>query len=412
MLQDVIPALLHEPVRIKNLELILNHNQPVPEGCLKRIVSWHSLQSVDLRSTTLRVLSTTGLRTQLQPKKQSITRRNILLKHQRNNSVKPTMMESEEPRIWEQVNIINIIPYLSSGIKTLKFMSCGINKYHIPILCENIHRRMHGLEKLSLRQNFSLDGGYHYLFALGGIRSLDLSLCDLDETDGYCVAHAIKKCENDNLQQLNLAGNYRLSMSVPDIVRAGATKLLHMDCSFCGVNMKSHQEVFEILAEKPTHSQSISPSFQSGKKCTLQSFRMQGIVLYDVKGLIKCIRNNHSLRSLVVNHPHETRSISLESMQEVVEALRSNYSLQVLKFDIIPSQCLGMLKEFDFWLRLNRCGRRLLLQTNEVIDSWTNIIALAAKSNDHNVVFWLLKHGSVTFPPKKFRENHITRTVT
>ena len=401
VLQVVIPALLHEPVRITHLQLILNDNPPVPEGCLKRIVSWHSLESVDLRSITLRVLSTTTSRTHsVPPKKQPSTRRNPLLKNQRNsnnNNMKSTKMECEGSRIWEQVNIIKIIPYISSGIKSLKLMNCGINKDHIPKLCDHIRRRMHGLKKLSLRQNFTLDGGYHYLFALAGIKSLDLSLCDLDQNDGCCIVRAMEECENDNLEQLSLTGNYRLSASVPDIVRAGALKLSHMDCSFCGVNRKSHQKIFDILAEEPTHSLMMSSSFHDEKKCTLQSFRMQGIFLHDVEGLVKCIRGNYSLRSLVVDHPHETRSISLESMQKIITALQSNYSLQVLKFDIIPSQCLGMMRKFDFWLRLNRCGRRSLLQTNEGINSWTNILTLAAKSNDHNVVFWLLKHGSVTF---------------
>jgi hypothetical protein len=399
VLQSVIPALLQEPVRITHLQLILNDNPPIPEGCLRRILSWHSLESLDLRSITLSVLSTTSSRVQLTPpKQQPAARRNLLLKNQlRTHNSKSKKVDSEESNTWKQTNIINILPHISSSIKTLKLMACGINKHHIPKLCEYIRRRLYGLKKLSLRQNFTLDGGYRDLFSLRGIRSLDLSLCDLDENDGYCIGRAIEKYENEDLEQLSLAGNYRLSASVPDIIRAGAVKLSHMDCSFCGVNNKTQEEVFDILAEEPSQLTSSPPPLHNCKNCTIQSFRMQGIILNDVKGLIKCIRNNCSLRSLVIDHPREIRSISLEGIQKIVAALHSNYSLEVLKFDTIPKQCSGSLENLDFWLKLNRCGRRALLQTNEGVNSWSTILIQAAKSNDHNILFWMLKHGSVTF---------------
>jgi len=399
VLQSVIPALLQEPVRITHLQLILNANTPIPEGCLRRILSWPSLESVDLRSMTLHVLSTTLSRVQLTPpKEQPAARRNLLLKKQlRTHNSKSKKAVSEESNNWKQTNIIQIIPHISSSIKTLKLMGCGINRDHVPKLCEYIRRRLHGLTELSLRQNFTLEGGYLDLFSLRGIRSLDLSLCDLDQNDGYRIGRAIEKYENEDLKDLNLAGNYRLSASVPDIIRAGAVKLSHMDCSFCGVNNKTQEEVFDILAEEPSQSSSPPLPLHNSKNCTIQSFHMQGIILNDVNGLVKCIRNNSSLRSLIIDHPRETRSMSLEGIQKIVAALHSNYSLEILKFDTIPKQCSKSLKDLDFWLKLNRCGRRALLQTNESVNSWSTILIQAAKSNDHNVLFWLLKHGSVTF---------------
>lgn len=386
MLQSVIPILLQEPVRITHLQLILNDNPPIPEGILRRILSWHSLESVDLQSITLRVLATTSSTVQLTPPKhQPATRRN------RSNNA-----DGEQATNWKQTNIIAILPYISSNVKSLKLNSCGIKRHHIPKLCEYIRRRMHGLKRLSLRQNFTFDGGYHHLFNLRGIRSLDLSLCDLDANDGYCIVRAIEECQNEDLKELILAGNYRLSASVPDIIRAGAVKLSHIDCSFCGVTAKSQQEIFDILAGEPfTSSCSSSPPIRNYINCTIQYFRMQGIILNDVDGLVRCIRNNSSLRSLVLDHPHETLSISSEGMRKIVAALQWNYYLEVLKVDIIPSHCPDSLKGFDFWLKLNRCGRRALLQTNKGIDSWSNILIEAARSNDHNILFWLLKHGSV-----------------
>jgi len=295
---------------------------------------------------------------------------------------------------WKKVNIVEILPHISSRVTSLKLMNCGITKHHVPKLCESIQRRLQVLKKLSLRQNFTLDGGYHHLLALPGIKILDFSLCDFDTNDGYRIARAIEKFENKNLELLSLAGNYRLSTAVPDIVGAVGTKLTGIDCSFCGVNIKSQQKIFDILAEESSPS---SPSPHNDKKCTIQYFRMQGVMPCDIEGLTKCIRHNTSIRHLAVNNHREIQSISLEAMQKIASALEWNYSLEVLKFDVIPMRHLNILKRIEFWLKLNRCGRRALLQTNKGADSWSSILSQGVKSNDRNILFWLLKHGSVMF---------------
>jgi len=405
ILQSVVPALLQEPVKITHIQLILNDNPPIPKECLERILSWHSLASIDLRHITLRVLAAKPSGEQLKSPEQLDMHRNHLLKGQRKQQFGNTRANNikskvgvEESKNWKQENIVNILPHISSSIKTLKLISCGINKYHIPKLCEFIQRRMHRLQKLSLRQNFTLDGGYHSLLSLRGIKCLDLSLCDLDESDGYCIVLALEKFENKKLEQLCLAGNYRLSSSISEIIRAGADKLSHVDCSFCGVNKKTQKEIFDILAEESSSLLLPLSPLSNCKTCTIQSLRMQGVILNDVEGLVKCIRNNSFLRSLIIDHPHEIRSISLEDMRKIVAALRSNYSLEILKIDFTPTQYPDSFSDFEFWLKLNRCGRRaLLLQKDGEVKSWLAIIAKAAKSNDHNILYWLLKHGSFTF---------------
>eukprot|EP00536_Pseudo-nitzschia_multiseries_P013073 jgi/Psemu1/309619/fgenesh1_kg.536_\ len=224
-------------------------------------------------------------------------------------------------------------------------MDCRITKDHIPKLCGTIRRRLHGLKKLCLRQNYQLDGGYDDLFALPGLKVLDLSLCDLDANDGHRIALAIENFENKALEQVSLAGNYRMSTAAPDIVRAAATKLVAMDVSFCGVNTKSQREIFDILAKVPSlpssppssslpsppSSPSPSPS-QNDTPCTIQYFCMQGIMQCDIEGLIKCIRHNTSLRNLTVNNRSNEQPISFDAMQRIASALEWNYSLQVLRF--------------------------------------------------------------------------------
>ena len=274
VLQSVIPNLLQEPVRVKHLQLVLNDNPPIPEGCLRRILSWHSLESLDLRSITIRVVSVTSPPRTSPPKQpQSTNRKQYFAVRTNNTRSKKVGSSSEESRNWKRANIVDILPYVSSNITTLKLMCCGINKHQIQKICHHIRHRMHSLKRLSLRQNFTMDGGYDELFGLRGIRDLDLSLCDLDHNDGYCISRAIQKSENEDLRELCLAGNYRLSASVSEIIRAGATKLSHMDCSFCEVSTKTQQRIFEILAKEPSPSSITRHDCQSGY--TIRSLRMR-----------------------------------------------------------------------------------------------------------------------------------------
>mmetsp|Transcript_19578 Transcript_19578/g.47251 ORF Transcript_19578/g.47251 Transcript_19578/m.47251 type:complete len:616 (+) Transcript_19578:344-2191(+) len=52
VLQQVIPLLLQDPIRVTSVQLILN--AWVPDECLKRIISWHALTELDLRSVKVR----------------------------------------------------------------------------------------------------------------------------------------------------------------------------------------------------------------------------------------------------------------------------------------------------------------------------------------------------------------------
>jgi len=417
ILQQVIPLLLIEPVRITHIQLILNDYPWIPEETLIRIVSWHTLECLDLRSIRLRVraplkhhISSSTSRTTTSCSSSSSspsslpmpsTRHNKflhqLIQHQQqyqqqdredtppnSNNANSAKDDGDDGRVWEQANIVNIVPYVSLSVKTLKLMNCGINRHHVTKLCEYIRIRMHGLKELSLRQNFTLDGGYHDLLALPCIKSLDLSLCDLEETDGYLVSSGMLKRENKNLERLSLAGNYRLSNAIPDIVRSAASLLNEVDCSFCGVNSGSQREVFDILAEFPD--------------CAIKTFRMQGIMLSDIEGLAHCVRKNSSLCHLIVDNPRSTYSISLEGADQIRKAIKSNYSIKTLSFNVIPSQSLEEIsKEIEFWLELNRCGRKALLQTNNSDRLWSIILSRGAMSDDYNILFWLLKHGAMNF---------------
>jgi hypothetical protein len=412
--QQVVPMLLQEPIRITNVTLVLR-NTPIPESCLKRIVSWHTLETLDLRGIRVmkplahseRDVAATGAADRSALNAKYYHQRQQQHSHGKfwgsstldNESIRSSGHDHHvhhpqySPHSWKSENIVTIVSYVSLSVKTLKLVDCGLRSSHIPELCDVIRRKqMHSLQELSLRHNRELDGGYSYLFALPCIKKLDLSLCDLGPHDGLLIAKAMEKhlrCgaesytsnNNHRLRQLSLAGNYRMTESIPEIVRLAATRLTELNCSFCDVQNKYQSEVFRALATTPN--------------CTLQSFCMQGTRITSVDELVDCIRDNTSLRRLLLNHPREPFFVSHSAMKRVAEGMKANYHVCVLSLD--SYKCDKVWEEMEFWFQLNKCGRRVLLQSNERPAGWSSVLGEAAKNKDVNIMYWLLKHGSAVF---------------
>ncbi|KAL3925445.1 MAG: hypothetical protein SGILL_000410 [Bacillariaceae sp.] len=402
--QQIIPLLLQEPIRITKVTLVLRNN-PIPEGCLKRIVSWPTLETLDLRSIQVMkplahsergVTAVTGsLRSHAKHFHHHHSHSHGSSVWGNSNADSDSIRSDARqysPHSWRTENIVKIVPYVSLSVKTLKLVDCGLTSFHIPELCDVIRRKMHGLQELSLRHNRELDGGYSHLFALPCIKKLDLSLCDLDAHDGLRIGKAMEKhlcCgaesstdnNNHHLRQLSLAGNYRMSESMPEVVRLASTRLLELDCSFCDIQSKFQGQVFMVLATTPD--------------CMLQSFTMQGTRIICINELVQCVRDNTSLRRLILNHPREPFHVSYPALNRVADALKDNYQICDLKLD--SYKCDNVWRQMEFWLQLNRCGRRILLQDNERAAGWPTILGKAAKNEDPNVMYWLLKHGSAMF---------------
>lgn len=400
--QQVIPILLQEPIRITHIHLALR-NTPVPEDCLRRIVSWSTLEYLEIRSVrVMRPLAQSERIFSRSSGNQHHSNRSENHQHHShgngnawNDNNEGNLIDSLAFSLhpWKSETIVRIIPHISLAVKTLKLVDCGLRKQQVVALCEVIRRKLHRLQELSLRHNRDLDGGYNELFSLPCIKKLDLSLCDLNPHDGLKIAKAMEKhlhCGvepssgnyNHYLQGLKLSGNYRMAETVPDIVRVAASRLVELNCSFCDVQNKIQRKVFHTLTTTPN--------------CTLQSFSMQGTRINRSTELLTCIRENTSLRRLVLDHPREPFPLPKLFMQRVSDAMKDNYSLCVLQLD--SYKCEKIWEEMEFWFQLNRCGRRVLLQDNKQRTSaWSTILSVAAQEDDLNVMFWLLKHGSVMF---------------
>jgi hypothetical protein len=366
MLQEVIPMLLKPPAKVTHLQLALDCW--VPESTLKRLVSWHTLESLELGGVRIQTRAVSDVR------------------HNRGKfRLTPTERHSErfQPPLSSNLddNIIGIIPYISESIESLKLSENDLQSHYIPLLCDNV-RKKRNIKSLSLRHNRDLAGCWEELLDLPQLKSLDLSICDMDESDGYMIVKALKE-QNHCLKKLSVAGNYRMAGAIPAMVEAaGTTALVAFDCSFCEVNNRFQRQVFHILATVPN--------------CTLRSLRMQGTRIKNVDGILECIHKNQSLENLVLDHPREPAPLAANDISTMMEAVQSNYFLQDIRFDV-EKRNKDIMQGAQFWLDLNRCGRSLLLQENDTGKSWSNVIYSAAQMNDKDIVFWLLKHGANQF---------------
>jgi hypothetical protein len=351
-LQQVLPLLLSTPY-VKHLQLCLD--TWVPESTLAKIVSRNKLESLDLRAMRIQVRCVSDPR------------------DNRGRFSVPSSSGTDD-------SILRILPNLSKSITSLGLVDCDLTTPEIPLFAKALKNR--GLSHLSLRLNRQLDGEWKHLLNMG-LQSLDLSLCDLDFHMGFDLARALEKsfAIGSRLEKLNVAGNYRLAPAVPQLVRVAATGLMHFNCSFCDVQNKLQHDVFDILATVPN--------------CTLRSFHMQSTRVQDASSLIKCVQQNRSLQSLVISHPKETFPLSREDLKLLNQALPLNYHLGRFQFDC-ERQYWKYRDSMQFWLQLNKCGRRLLWNDNKGL-SWSMVLARAAQLPDKQVLQWLVHNGVEQF---------------
>jgi len=360
ILQEALPMLFQNATRVHHLQLFLDCW--VPEHTMKGLVSLHTLKILDLRATRIRSLH------RIDPR------------HCPDSS-------SNEILLIED-NILTIVPLISLTVETLKLIDCNFLPKHLKELCAMLRKRKRlpdcRLKHLSLRHNRYLEGNWEELFSLSFLETMDLSICDLSETDGFSIAKVLKN--NRTCKQLSLAGNYRMAHSIPKVVQVASTTLVELDISFCGVQNEDLQQVFDILATSPN--------------CTIRSLRMQGSRIRDKDPLVRCLRQNKSLMSMILNNPRERFPVESHDLEEILDSVKCNYYLQTFKVDVMASD-RARLEGIEFWLNLNRCGRCILLQSNSddkyIFKSWSMVLQRAATLKDTNIMFWLLKHGAWNF---------------
>lgn len=355
ILQTVVPALLQRPADVKYLQLILD--SWVPAHTFKRLISWPSLKTVDIRATKIRTRA---------------------MSDPRHDRLSPKSQVFQPP----DDSVLRMLPHLSQSVVDLKLVDCDIRPDDIADIMKMLRRRPQ-IAALSLRHNRKLDHTVAELFSLPFLKSLDISLCDLEPHDGYFIAAALKK--NNTLEKLSVAGNYRMALAVPKIVQKAAPRLLEFDCSFCHVQNKFQKQVFDLLAQEP-HSK-------------LRVLRMQSARIKDATALVNCINNNKSIQSLILDHPRDPFPPADSELEKIRDAIKDSYHIGLLRVDMMPAQ-LHFMEDMAFWLTLNRCGRSILLHDNDAIKStvpWSTVLQRAVLEGDREIIYWLLRNGAEQF---------------
>ena len=426
MLNEAIPLLFQPPAKITNLQL--SFDCWVPEPCLRKIVCWHTLETLELAGIRIRKRHTSDTRhnrggkggmksnvvgggsvrgsnnaaaggggkgksrkTSIAPMIGSMIHHPLMIHH--GNPAERFAPSSEQPSSDSSSlddSVVGLIPYVSESVETLRLVENNLQNYHIPMLCEHLQRKKN-VKALSLRHNRDLDGyALPELFLIGHIKSLDLSICELDDTDGFIIAEALKQQNSGSsqLQKLNVAGNYRMSTAIPALIQQAATSLKAIDCSYCEVQNRCQTQVFKILAST------------ARADCTLRSLKLQGTRMKNADALVECIMANNGIESLIFDHPREPFAIGATNARKIMAALQSNCYVHTIKFDLERFN-RDILQEDDaqFWLKLNKCGRSLLYENCASNNNlcWSKVLSNAAQMNDQEIVFWLLRHGSCQF---------------
>lgn len=382
MLQQIVPLLLQPPARVQHLQLVLNAWVPLP--VVRTLVSWHTLETLDLRSFKIQSTTMSDRRPIARGSVSRYDRSGI-----RPTSISATTksdisMDDGESKIssTDDTSILSALPFLSPSVKTLKLVDCDLHPNDMPELIEKL-RRKRTLRSLCLRHNrrLFLNGWERTILEkLHFLKSLDLSLCDLDVVDGFALARALegRNPESSGLESLSIAGNYRLPMAVPKIVEACAKHgIIEIECSFCDVQNKTQGEVFDCLA-------TIEP-------CALRSLRMQSVRIKDPRPLIHCVEQNKSLERLILNHPRDPYQISSQTMDTIKEVIPRNYHLHTIRIDTQWDQDQEVLEEIEYWLTLNRCGRSIVVQDES--KSWPQVLTKAAAQNNADMLYWILRNG-------------------
>jgi hypothetical protein len=307
-------------------------------------------------------------------------------------------------------------------LKTLKLIDCDMDDRQCVLLADFLHVRG-GIANLSLRSNRTLrEHGLSIICQAPVIDSLDLSLCDMTGQAGYAIAASIAK-RPWVLGELLLCGNYRIDARgmLALTSQACCDKLLALDISYCDY---SDSKAVATLV-----------SLQHLDRSTkLRKITMQGTRVASgdaTRALCQLLETENSLRVVNINDRSRTnpKIMSVQQLRRVVAGVRDNYELEHLELDSqqqlrnashnhnAPSSAFStpeemvVWQELDFYLRLNRAGRRILrvkgaisARTNNPWRSrekdqdvdWFDVVARCA-DDDMDVLYWMVRESADRF---------------
>jgi hypothetical protein len=300
-------------------------------------------------------------------------------------------------------------------LKTLKLVDCDLNDHQANLLADFLHVRG-GIANLSLRNNRTLgERGLAVICQAPIITSLDLSLCDLDGKAAAAIARSIA-ARPWVLGELVLCGNYQIDTRgmLALTSQACCDKLLALDISYC--DFSDTKAVETLLSLKKLDSST-----------KLRQITMQGARVASgdaTLALCQLLQSENSLRVVRINDRSvpDPRMLSIQQLRNIVAGVKDNYELEQLELDshrpernsshnrnaaasaFSTREEMALWQELEFYLRLNRAGRRILRVkgkfarcnnpwrgSREKNVDWFDVVAGAG--DDMDVLYWIVRES-------------------
>lgn len=295
----------------------------------------------------------------------------------------------------------DFIPILQDhhNLQTIQLMDCPNIWKHVTELADLLYMRG-GISHLSLRHNkvsLCTPRPSFVLVTAPVFKSLDLSLCDLQDSHVLLLAQALQR-RRPCLPHLNLSGNYQISMEGGWTVLWPALEahVSSANLSHCDWTESRTQAFLQLLTKHP-HTESTT----GANTAILQELILHGTRFSTEESILTLchwIQANSSVQRLLLHAPTNTPdnskvSISPQAWELIASSVQQSYQLEELELGHPPPSELSTSMRQVF--RLNRTGRRLFRTTNGNVGltEWTSILERASQM-DLNILYQVVQESS------------------
>lgn len=285
-------------------------------------------------------------------------------------------------------------------LKSLHLVDCGLRDKQAVMLADYLHTRG-GIAELSLRSNRQLGAhGVAVLCQSPVTQKLDLSLCDMNPKVAHALAPAIA-ARPWVLGELLLCGNYRMGADalLALVQQDCCSKVLSLNVSYCDVSDSRAVAMIRAVAKL------------DGPRTKLRKLSLQGAKIANsncIAALVDLLKCNLPLRVIHLNDPGQPNIISTDQLRMVIIGMKQNFEVEELYMDLLFNTEINALwREIDFYFRLNRAGRRILLDNKPVeriepevlprqpFTDWFDVLERAG--DDLQVLYWIVRHSADRF---------------
>ena len=390
---SVVFRALARHAKLRHLQIILN--DWIPERVLQLLLVSQAatLQSLDVRATT--VLRKTALG------RWCCQEENDDKPHYRKNSA------ACDHNVVSRVLVRHSVRHLQE----LHLEDCGVTNTQAVLLVDFLKRKKSTINQLSLRSNRQLGAtGIAAVCQAPVSQKLDLSLCDMDPVAAAALGPAIA-ARPTGLGEFLVCGNYRMGTDalLALVQQDCCSKLSALNLSYCDITDSRCVAILQALLQ-------LDP-----KTTTLQEISLQGSHIAADKAvdcLAQVLQSSLALRVMRLDDPSQRKILSAEQLRTVGTAVQANFCIQELQLDILSMTEMKRIwrDNIDFYLRLNRAGRRVILRDEDsATDSssatiiqnvgapleslpdtdWFDVLERAG--NDFCVLYWIVRNSADRF---------------